>query len=389
MRRKSVSSRSKRSLSMGASKLIGRGAASQRLGGGYIRAMRTTASFDLFPDAPSERAMARARWLAREGRVADAEAAYRYVLTTHPDLKPCWAEYFELLRRDGRSGDALKLSDDARHHFGETAFPLALQGAALIELERYRDALAVLERAVESDPDLALVWHELGYAAYRIGDPNRALLALDRAFALEPHTETLRLRGRILREAGRYQAAEVAFEGAAQAAEHPEQREEAEREIAPTRRYAFWAPRRPDDLQPAERWFADTGAVVLAPVPGPVPPSDEALAKAFAELAQDSGWHFGQVVAVGPNLPVWTPLAETLGAPLVGRDGGGVDPRAVPLVAALRPLASDAEWLAAVAAIAEAQAGPVVGPQHPAQAPRPRGGDGDRGPTDAGPRRAP
>src|SRR2546425_459057 len=254
--------------------------------------MRTTASYDLFPDAPSERAMARARWLAREGRVADAESAYRGVLASHPDLKPCWAEYFELLRR-------------------------------------------------------------------------------------------------ILREAGRYAAAEVAFEAAAQAAEHREQREEAEREILATRRYAFWAPRRPDDLQPAERWFADTGAVVLAPVPGPVPPSDEALAKAFAELAQYSGWHFGQVVAVGPNLPVWTPLAETLGAPLVGRDGGGVDPRAWPLVAALRPLASDAEWLAAVAAIAEAQAGPVVGPQHPAQAPRPRGGDGDRGPTDAGPRRAP
>src|SRR5207249_6050794 len=85
-----------------------------------------------------------------------------------------------------------------------------------IELTRYRDALATLEQALEFDPDLALVWHELGYAAFRLGDRNRALLALDRAFGLEPHTETLRLRGRILRDAGRYQAAEVAYEGAAQ-----------------------------------------------------------------------------------------------------------------------------------------------------------------------------
>jgi len=52
-------------------------------------------------------------------------------------------------------------------------------------------------------------------------------LALDRAFALEPHTDTLKLRGQVLREAGRYQAAEVAFEGAAQAAEHAEQRVDA------------------------------------------------------------------------------------------------------------------------------------------------------------------
>src|SRR5439155_16099 len=140
--------------------------------------MRTTASYDLFPDAPSERAMARARYLAREGRV---------------------------------------------------------------------------------------------------GDRNRALLALDRAFGLEPHTETLRLRGRILRDAGRYQAAEVAYEGAAQAAEHAEQRAAAEREIGVTQRYAFYAPRRPDELTSAERWFAETGTVVLASQEGTdVPPPDDA-----------------------------------------------------------------------------------------------------------------
>src|SRR2546422_178405 len=249
--------------------------------------MRTTASYDLFPDAPSERAMARARWLAREGRVADAESAYRGVLATHPDLKPCWAEYFDLLRTAGRPEDALRLAEGAAVQFGDGAFPLALKGAALIELARFPDALAVLERAVEADPDLALVWHELGYAAYRLGNPDRALLALDRAFALEPHTETLKLRGRILREAGRYAAAEVAFEAAAQAAEHREQREEAEREILATRRYAFWAPPRPDDLQPAERWFADTGAVGLAPVPGPVPPRHQPPAQAPGAVGAD------------------------------------------------------------------------------------------------------
>src|SRR5205823_2877211 len=77
-------------------------------------AMRTTASYELFPDAPSERAMARARYLAREGRIADAEKAYREVLAAHPDLKPCWAECFELLRSHGRREDALHLAEGAR-----------------------------------------------------------------------------------------------------------------------------------------------------------------------------------------------------------------------------------------------------------------------------------
>src|SRR2546421_1686247 len=118
--------------------------------------MWTTASYELFPDAPSERAMARARYLVREGRIADAEKAYRDVLAAHPDLKPCWAECFELLRSHGRREDALHLAEGARAQFGDAAFPLALKGAALIELERYREALAALEQAIESDPDLAL-----------------------------------------------------------------------------------------------------------------------------------------------------------------------------------------------------------------------------------------
>src|SRR5438445_8212264 len=95
--------------------------------------MRTTASYELFPDAPSERAMARARYLVREGRVADAEKAYRDLLAEHPDLKTGWAECFELLRSQGRTEDALRLAEGARAQFGDSAFSLALKGAARSE----------------------------------------------------------------------------------------------------------------------------------------------------------------------------------------------------------------------------------------------------------------
>src|SRR5260370_15089102 len=229
--------------------------------------MRTTASYDLFPDARSERALARARWLAREGRVQDAQAAYNELLAAKPELKAGWAEYFELLRAGGRGEEALQLADRARATFGETGFSFTLRGAALTELGRYLEALAELERAVEADPDLALVWHELGYAAYRLGDRNRALLALDRAFALEPHTDTLKLRGQILRDAGRYQAAEVAFEGAAQAAEHAEQPADAEREITVTQRYGSYAPRRPAGRRPPVPFLPPTGPLTPTPTP--------------------------------------------------------------------------------------------------------------------------
>lgn len=302
--------------------------------------------------------MVRARWLAREGRLSEAESAYRDALSSYPDLKPAWAEYFELLRSQKRPADALRLAFGARTQFGEAAFALALEGAALIELDRFREALEVLEHAVEADPDLGVVWHELGYAAYRLGDRNRALLALDRAFALEPHGSTLRLRGKVLRDAGRYQAAEVAFEAAAQSAEHDEQWDEATDEVAATRRYAMYAPRKPADLGPAERWFADTGAVLLASGHAPAAPGDAALVEALVDLAVDSRWRFGQIVTFGADASgVWAPLSARLNAPLVSP--GGLDPAAVPLIVARQPLAGDPAWDAAVSAIESRNAGCV------------------------------
>src|SRR2546427_9842836 len=98
--------------------------------------MRTTAEYELFPDAPSERALARARWLAREGRVTEAADAYRDVLASHPLLKPCWAEYFELLRRGGRAADARRVAGGAAARCGASACALTLKGAAPTERRR-------------------------------------------------------------------------------------------------------------------------------------------------------------------------------------------------------------------------------------------------------------
>src|SRR5436190_15922287 len=349
--------------------------------------MRTTASYELFPDARSERALARARWLAREGRVRDAQSAYDELLAANPELKPAWAEYFELLRMSGRGDEALQLADRARGALGETGFAYTLRGAALTELGRYPEALAELERAVEVDPDLALVWHELGYAAYKLGDKNRALLALDRAFALEPHTDTLKLRGQILRDAGRYQAAEVAFEGAAQAAEHAEQRGDAEGEIATTRRYGAYAPRRPDDLTPAERWFADTGSLVLASTPGPVAPSDETIVATFAEVAANSGWRFGQVILLGAEFPAVNDLTDRMEAPLV--TPAGLDETVCPLIVGLRPLPADRTWNGIVAKLTSEGTGLVLAIEHPAEEATSITADVIGVLTDAGKRREP
>lgn len=259
--------------------------------------MRTTASFRVFPADQAERHLARARWLAQVGRREDALDAYRDLLLDDPTSRSAWAEGFDLLRRTGQITDALAWARDATRQLGAVAFALALEGAALIELGRFRDALRALERAVEEDPDLALVWHEIGYAAYRLREPVRALAALDRAFALEPHTETLLLRARVLVSAGQHDAAEVAFQAAAQSATFDEQRSDIEALHRMAQRYALYESRAPSDLRPAQSVFAQAGVVVLASSLGSSTPDD--LVEGFIALVSQSGWEFGQMIAVG------------------------------------------------------------------------------------------
>ncbi len=228
--------------------------------------MRLTSSYAVFRADPGEQDLAKARWHGREGRAEAAEREYRAALQRNPDLTTGWMELFELLRRDARHAEALAAAEAAAAHFGpEAAVPLALKGAALAELGRTREAVSALEGALERDGNLALAWHELAYAAHRVGEYSRALLALDRAFALEPHTDSLMLRGGILRDAGQFEAALVAFEGAFQSAEHEPQRHEAEREMAATRRAAALGGggKRPRQFSRRERVFASSGAALL------------------------------------------------------------------------------------------------------------------------------
>jgi len=300
--------------------------------------MYSTDQFRIFTGAPADRLLSRPRRLLQEGRIAEAEQAYQTLLLASPDLKPAWVEYFALLRHARRHDDALALAERAAIQFGDDALPAALRGAALVELGRYREGLAALDEAARQDPDLGIVWHEAGYAAWRLGELSRALMALDRAFALEPHSGTLHLRGKVLRQAGRYLAAEVSFEGAAQAAEFGIQREAAEREIRITRRYAAFPGSKPDTIPPLRRWFADTGSAPLTGHTGE-PATEAQITEAFTCLARDLDWRFTVLVALD-GWDGWSELASRLATPVAAEpppDGTGIpliavrDPAVVPL----------------------------------------------------------
>jgi len=294
--------------------------------------MRLTSSFAVFRADPEEQDLAKARWLAREGRAGAAEREYRDALAQHPDLATGWMELFELVRRDGRADAALAVAEAAARHFGPAAaMPLALKGAALVELGRTREAITALEASLERDANLALAWHELAYAAYRVGEHPRALLALDRAFALEPHTDTLMLRGRILREAGQFEAAEVAFEAALQATDHDIPQRDAQREVGATRRAAALGGRRPKQFTTRERAFVETGTVVLAGVGHADIAALAGALTALGALGARIGWHPAAVAgATADDARLAAKVAGLLGAPVV--TAAALDPADRPVI---------------------------------------------------------
>lgn len=295
---------------------------------------------EVFDAGPAERVLARPRHLAREGRAAEAEDAYRSALAEQPSLDAGWIEWFELLSATGRWEAALALAREVATRGGRSALGLTLAGAALGGQGRHREGLLELERAIATDPDFAPVWHEVGRAAFRLGEHARALLALDRAFALDPGPETLFLRGQVLQSAGRYAAAEVAFESAAQSTASTEQQLAADDQIRITRRFASLAAGRPDQLSSAERWFAQHGGVPLSRPSEGMPPSDRAILDALINLVRISGWRFTELRGMD-KWGGWADLAEALSLPLADAPLGS---EAVPLVTAVRPLGASREW---------------------------------------------
>lgn len=191
------------------------------------------------------------------GRDAEALRLVERVLDDHPDDETFHGWHIALLRRVRRFADAERA---ARDHLAQRprSVNLLLQTATLYRrLDRYTEALAQVEKALEADPDHWDVWQskldllqdmrryddaeataraaaeryphagrfhlELGWTADFRGRHEEALAAMDRALALDPRdTTTIRARAVILRRLGRYDEAIASLTEAIEA--HPDER---------------------------------------------------------------------------------------------------------------------------------------------------------------------
>ncbi|YAF98231.1 MAG: tetratricopeptide repeat protein [Nodularia sp. CChRGM 3473] len=97
------------------------------------------------------------------------------------------------------------------------ATALSKQGSTLFELQRYQDALAAYQEAVNIRPDYAQGWNGQGKALFELKKYEDALIAYDQAIQLQPdYAEAWSGRGFVLQNLQRYPEAIASFDKALQ-----------------------------------------------------------------------------------------------------------------------------------------------------------------------------
>lgn len=86
------------------------------------------------------------------------------------------------------------------------------KGLALDNQGKHDEAIAAYDKAIQLDPNYALIWINKGVALYNQGKYDKAVQALDKVIELDPYNAfAWRLKGNVLKPLGKTSEADTAF----------------------------------------------------------------------------------------------------------------------------------------------------------------------------------
>jgi TolB-like protein/class 3 adenylate cyclase len=135
--------------------------------------------------------------LMNKGALAEARAFFTKAYEQDPEYGPAYAmAATTLMFEQGGSGvpltaemrgEAIRLANLASRVASDDAFTLARAGHALAYLGReYDRAAAMVEQAVELNPNLAIAWYGRGWVTMMCGEAERSIESFDRMIRLSP-----------------------------------------------------------------------------------------------------------------------------------------------------------------------------------------------------------
>ena len=109
------------------------------------------------------------------------------------------------LVKQGRFREAIALYDRALRIDPENVLTWNLKGDALNKLDRFAEAVAAFDRALRIEPDHVYAWAHKGDSLYNLKRYNDALSAFNRALRSDPqNTFALAMKGMALSDLGNY-----------------------------------------------------------------------------------------------------------------------------------------------------------------------------------------
>ncbi len=128
---------------------------------------------------------AEAQVLSSLERYPEALEAYERVIDYRPDDEGAALGKAELLLRMGRVDDAIKEYRQALKRWPDSAMSLNALGYTLADrTTKYAEAEKLIKKALKLDPDSAAIIDSYGWVLFRLGENERALEELQRAYAI-------------------------------------------------------------------------------------------------------------------------------------------------------------------------------------------------------------
>jgi tetratricopeptide (TPR) repeat protein len=129
--------------------------------------------------------------LERLGEEDEAEGCYRHALTAEDQPGPMYeaaAALGALLRRNGRLEEAAGVYEQYLDDDPINVDILVEHGICQSDLDEFEQAVERFELAISLEPDHAGAWYNLAITLYRMGQPDDAIAAMDKALQADPES---------------------------------------------------------------------------------------------------------------------------------------------------------------------------------------------------------
>jgi tetratricopeptide (TPR) repeat protein len=166
-----------------------------------------------------EQALQHARAYRGAGRMAEAEALLRQIVTGQPGNTSAWHEYGLVLLSTGRYAEALPILQHVVAKSPGEGFPHSDLAVAYSYLGRPEESIATSLRAIELRPDMAHTHRNLADVLYGQGRHDDAIAHYRRAIALAPYdANAYNNLGSVLQKIGRLEEASACYKRAVEIA---------------------------------------------------------------------------------------------------------------------------------------------------------------------------